>query len=202
MRSAPMHQGCAARFVVITACFCGCSSGSSAGGTSPPEDASTDAEHASDARDSASSDVADAGAITASFLGTYACTGFQTQTCSAPGAATGTYVLSDSCPMTITAGTSPSTIVIRHADGVSLVWQLTDATHAQFAATQPVSGTFPGPGDAGTASSYAFTNGQLFASPGTMQLQEFGSFQWTSGTSSEACQFSQRFTGSVDGGGD
>lgn len=195
-----MHQGCAALLVVIEACVCGCSAGSSSRGTSAPEDASTDAEHASDARDSASSDVVDAGAVAASFLGTYACTGFQTQMCSAPGTATGTYVVNTACPMTITAGTSPSTVVTHHADGVSLVWLLTDATHAQFTATQSVPGTFPSPSDAGTVSSYAFTSGQLFASPGSMQLQEFGSVQWTSGTDVETCQFAQRFTGSVDGG--
>jgi len=190
----------AARLVVIAALVCGCSGSSSVHGTSPPVDASTDAEQASDARDSAPPDVVDAGGITASFLGDYACTGFQTQMCAAPGTGTGTYVVDTSCPMTITAGSSPSTVLIRHADGVSLVWQLTDATHAQFSDMQTAPGTFPSPGDAGTLSSYVFTSGQLFASPGSLQLQEFGSVQWTSGTDSEACQFSQRFTGSVDGG--
>jgi len=195
-----MHPERAVRFVVMAAFVGGCSAGSSAQGTSTPVDASTDAEQASDARDSAASDVVDAGGITAAFLGTYACTGFQTQMCAAPATGTGTYVVNTSCPMTITAGSSPSTVVTRHADGVSLVWQLTDATHAQFSAMQAAPGTFPSPGDAGTLSSYVFTSGQLFASPGSMQLQEFGSVQWTSGTDSETCQFSQRFTGSVDGG--
>jgi hypothetical protein len=190
----------AARLVVVAAFLCGCSAGSSDQGTPPPVDASTDAEHAGDARDSAASDVVDAGGVTSSFLGTYACTGFQTQMCATPGTGTGTFVVNASCPMTITEGTSPSTVVIRHADGVSLVWQLTDATHAQFSGMQSVPGTFPSPGDAGTLSSYVFTSGQLFASPSSMQLQEFGSVQWTSGTDSETCQFSQRFTGSVDGG--
>jgi hypothetical protein len=195
-----MHQDRTVRLVVLAAFVCGCSAGSSAQGTSPPVDASTDAVQAGDARDSASSDVVDAGSITAAFLGTYACTGFQTQMCAAPGTGTGTYVVNTSCPMTITPGTTPSTVVTRHADGVSLVWQLTDATHAEFSTMQTAPGTFPGPSDAGTLSSYAFTSGQLFASPGSMQLQEFGSVQWTSGTDSETCQFAQRFTGSVDGG--
>jgi hypothetical protein len=186
---------------VIAACVGGCSTASSNHETPAPEDASTDADHASDARDSASSDVVDAGGITAAFLGTFECTGFQTQTCSEAGTATGTYIPSTSCPMTITPGTSPSTVVTRHADGVSLVWQLTDATHAQFSTTQSAPGTFPSLGDAGTLSSYTFTSGQLFAAPATMQLQEFGSVTWTNGADSETCQFSQRFTGSVDGGG-
>jgi len=186
--------------IVIAASVGGCSTASSGHETSPPTDASTDAEHAPDARDSASSDVVDAGGITAAFLGTYECTGFQTQMCAAPGTGTGTYVVNTSCPMTITAGTSPSTVVTHHADGVSLVWQLTDATHAQFSTTQSAPGTFPSPGDAGTLSSYSFTSGQLFAAPATMQLQEFGTVTWTSGADSEMCSFSQRFTGSVDGG--
>jgi hypothetical protein len=189
-------------FLVIATSLWGCSSTSGGQATSSPKDASVDTEHTSEAGDSASSDVVDAPAIVASFLGVYECTGFQTQMCSAPGTATGTYVLSNSCPMTITAGTSPSTVVTHHADGVSLVWQLTDATHAQFAAAQSVPGTFPSASDAGTVSSYVFTSGQLFASPGTMQLQEFGSFQWTSGADRETCQFSQRYMGTVDGGSD
>jgi hypothetical protein len=186
--------------LVIGACVGGCSTASGSHGTSPPEDASADVEHASEAGDSASSDVVDAGAITALFLGTYACTGFQTQMCSAPGTATGTYDTSKSCPMTITAGTSPSTVVIRHADGVSLVWQLTDATHAQLAGMQSPPGVPANPLDAGTLSSFVFTGGNLLASPGTLQLQEYGSFVWTSGSDNETCQFSQRYMGSGDGG--
>jgi hypothetical protein len=178
---------------VIAPWVAGCSSSSAGNGTSPPQDASADTEHPSEAGDSASS-------IAASFLGSYACTGFQTQMCSGPGTATGTYDLTKACPMAIAPGTSASTVVIRQADGLSLVWQLTDATHAQLAGTQSPSVPLPNLSDAGAVSGAAFTGGNLLASPGMLQLQQSGTFQWTSGSDVETCQFSQRFMGGIDGG--
>ena len=154
----------------------------------------------SDAGSGAERDVVEAGVV-ASFLGVYACTGSQTQTCSAPGTATGTYDVSAACPVTIVPGSSPSTVVTRSANGVSLQWQLTDATHARLDGLQSIPGAFPNPYGTGVVSSFVFTDGGIVASPGALQIQESGSFAWTSGSDDEACQYEQRCMGSIDGGG-
>jgi hypothetical protein len=128
------------------------------------------------------------------FVGSYACTGTQTQTCDGAHLADGSWSLNALCPQTLTI--SGSTITTMHATtGLVITWAATDATHATLAAPVGPEPDFANPiGSAGTIHSFTISSGTM-ALTSTLDVTENGTFQWVHTGGGENCTFARTYSG-------